>query len=182
VSYLEQLLTVAGEQRGYITTSDAESVGVPKVELRKMAARGVLVRRGHGLYRIDAFPVQRHDEFMEANLWAGGKGVTSHESALWLWELADVNPRRIYVTVPNRTRRSGPSYYDVRVQQLQPIDLDWHQGIRITSPARSIADCTHLGTSGYLIEQAIVSARSYRLIDDPAEASLRSLLAKVRMG
>ena len=90
-----------------------------------MAARGVLVRSGHGLYRIESFTAQRHDEFMEANLWADGEGVTSHESALSLMELCDVNPRVINVTVPRRMRRVGPPYYRVWLNNLHKFDIDW---------------------------------------------------------
>ena len=182
MSHLESLLTVAGEQRGYVTARDADGVGVPPVELRKMAARGVLSRKGHGLYRIDAFPVQRHDEFMEANLWAGGEGVTSHESALSLWELCDVNPRVINVTVPRRMRRASPTFYRLWINDLRPFDIDWHEGIRVTSPARSIADALDSGTRSSLIEQAIESALRYRLMDERSAKELRNRLDLVYSG
>ena len=125
MSYLAKLLEVAGEQRGFVTVRDGEGVGVPAIELRKMASRGVLVRSGHGLYRIVSFSAQRHDEYKAANLWADGEGVTSHESALSLWELCDVNPRMINVTVPRRMRRAGPSYYRLWLNTLDRFDIDW---------------------------------------------------------
>lgn len=179
MSYLAKLLEVAGEQRGFVTVRDAEDLGVPAVELRKMASRGVLVRSGHGLYRIESFSAQRHDEFMEANLWADGEGVTSHESALSLMELCDVNPRVINVTVPRRMRRAGPSYYRVWLNTLDAFDIDWREGIRVTSAARSIADALDSGTRGSLIEQAIESAMQYRLMDDRNEKDLRNRLEVV---
>ncbi len=51
---------------------------------------------------------------MEAALWADGPGVISHESALLLWGLADVNPRLIHLTVPPpyRPRCQGASTMD----------------------------------------------------------------------
>lgn len=176
MGHLASLLEVAGDQRGFVTVRDAEGVGVPAVELRKMASRGVLVRSGHGLYRIESFAAQRHDEFMEANLWADGEGVTSHESALSLMELCDVNPRVINVTVPRRMRRTGPSYYRVWLQTLGKFDIDWREGIRVTSAARSIADALDSGTRGSLIEQAIESAMRYRLMDHRDERNLRNRL------
>jgi predicted transcriptional regulator of viral defense system len=161
MGYLEDLLEVAGEQRGFVTTTDAKGVGVPPVELRKMAARGVLVRRGHGLYRIVAFASQRNDELMEAVLWVGGNGVISHESALDLWGVADVNPRYINVTVARRTRRLGGALY-----RLWPADLDMHEidhreGIPTTSVRRSILDSADAGTNPRLIEQAIRTAERH---------------------
>ena len=182
MSYLAKLLEVAGKQRGFVTVRDAEDLGVPAVELRKMASRGVLVRSGHGLYRIESFSAQRHDEFMEANLWADGEGVTSHESALSLMELCDVNPRVINVTVPRRMRRAGPSYYRVWLNTLDAFDIDWREGIRVTSAARSIADALDSGTRGSLIEQAIESAMRYRLMDYRNEKDLRNRLEVVYGG
>ncbi len=182
MSYLAKLLEVAGEQRGFVTVRDGEGVGVPAIELRKMASRGVLVRSGHGLYRIVSFSAQRHDEYMEANLWADGEGVTSHESALSLWELCDVNPRMINVTVPRRMRRAGPSYYRLWLNTLDRFDVDWREGIRVTSAARSIADALDSGTRGSLIEQAIESSMRYRLMDKRNEKDLRNRLEVVYGG
>ena len=44
---------------------------------------------------------------MEAVLWTGRRGALSHETALDLFELSDVNPSAIHLTVPRafRTRK-----------------------------------------------------------------------------
>ena len=94
MTYLRRLLDAAGVQRGYVTPQNARDLGVPPVELPKLAARGALEHRSYGLYRVAGYPYQRNDEYVEAVLWAGG-GHISHDSALAVWELADVNPRRI---------------------------------------------------------------------------------------
>ena len=178
MTYLEDLLEIAGEQRGFVTTRDAATLGVPPVELRKMAARGVLVRRGHGLYRIDAFAAQRHDEFMEAVLWVGGDGVISHESALSLWGLADVNPRHINVTVPRRTRRAGGAVYRLWLAGLTPADVDRCEGIPVTTPERSIVDASLAGTDPRLIDQAIRTADRHDHLGISGAAALRDRLGR----
>jgi predicted transcriptional regulator of viral defense system len=178
MAYLEDLLEIAGEQRGLVTTQDAAALGVPPVELRKMAARGVLVRRGHGLYRINSFAAQRHDELMEAVLWVGGDGVISHESALALWDLADVNPRHINVTVRRRTRRAGGAVYRLWHGALTPAEIDRCEGIPVTTPARSIIDASLAGTDPRLIDQAIRTADRHDHLDVNGAAALRSRLGR----
>lgn len=49
---------------------------------------------------MPALPRDEHDEFAAAVAWSLGRGVISHESALVLHELADVNSLRIHLTVP----------------------------------------------------------------------------------
>ena len=54
---------------------------------------------------------------MEAALWPGRgmRGVLSHETALDLYALSDVNPARIDITLPRayRIRRDVPAAYRV---------------------------------------------------------------------
>lgn len=178
MGYLEDLLEVAGEQRGFVTTSDATRLGVPPVELRKMAARGVLVRRGHGLYRIVVFASQRNDELMEAALWVGGDGVISHESALDLWSLADVNPRHINVTVARRTRRLGGAIYRLWPADLDTHEIDHREGIPVTSVRRSILDSAAAGTNPRLIDQAIRTAERH---DHISAYDATELLTNIRV-
>jgi predicted transcriptional regulator of viral defense system len=148
------LLAAAGQRRGFVTPADARGLGVPPVELPKLAARGALEHVSYGLYRVAGFPAQPGDEYVEAVLWAGG-GHASHESAMAVWELADVNPRRINLTVPRRVRRAGGTAYRLWVAHLASRDVDEHLGIPVTTPLRSIIDAAAAGTDPRLIEQAI---------------------------
>jgi predicted transcriptional regulator of viral defense system len=173
MTILAELLAVAGEQRGFVTVSDARTVKVNPVELRKLAAKGHLEHRGHGLYRFATFPAATHDDLMEAALWADGAGVVSHESALMLWNLCDANPRRIHVTVPRRIRRQNPAGYRVYLSVLGPTDRDWVAGIPVTTPARTILDAAATGTDPQLIEQAIASAVRLQLVSEADAQNLR---------
>ena len=44
--------------------------------------------------------------------------------ALSLWELCDVNPRVINVTVPRRMLRASPAFYPFWINDLRPFDID----------------------------------------------------------
>ena len=69
-----------------------------------------------------AIPVTGLDQYMEATLWPRGGAVLSHDTALDLHELCDVNPAKVHVTVPvaARIRRQAPPAYAVHVRDLDP--------------------------------------------------------------
>lgn len=179
---MDDLLTVAGTQRGYVTTADASAVGVPLVELRKLAHRGKLERIAQGLYRISAYPHAENDELMEAALWPGGKGVVSCEAALALWGLADVHPRRIDVTVPRKynPRKAGGGRYRIRRRDL--ADIDYIEGIPVVTPSRAVEDAIDAGVAHRFIEQAIRTARRRNLFGRDTEEALRRRLVEARDG
>lgn len=56
MTYRQLIQDVARENHGIITTEQARAVGVPSVEVRKIAARGYLRRIGHGAYRVMLVP------------------------------------------------------------------------------------------------------------------------------
>ncbi len=154
MTYLRTLMDAAALQRGFVTPENARDLGVPPVELPKLAARGALDHCSYGLYRVAGYPSQVWDELVQAVLWAGG-GHISHESALGLWELADVNPRLINVTVPRRIRRVGGSLYRLWIAELPQGDVDEHLGVPVTTPLRSVTDAAKAGTDPRLVRQAL---------------------------
>jgi len=116
-----QLADLAADQYGFVSQHDARELGIQPMTLIRMAERGTLERRGHGLYRLRYFPVSPLDSYMEATLWPRGvRGVLSHETALQLYELSDVNPSKIHITVPpgHRIRREIPTLYRVHHEAL----------------------------------------------------------------
>lgn len=153
-----ELADVVADQYGFVTQHDARELGIQPMTLVRMSERGVLERCGHGLYRVCAFPVTRLDSYMEATLWPRGtRGVLSHETALDLYELSDVNPSKVHITVPrrHRIRREIPALYRIHHEDLDDADVTFYEGIPIVTAARAIRQChaTHLGLA--LIGQAI---------------------------
>ncbi len=178
MSILDRIIEIAADQHGYITARQATDAEIPAVELRKLAQRGRLDHPAHGLYRVAAFPRRANDEFMEATLWADGRGVISHESALALWELADINPARIHVTVPPpyRPRKQGGSTYRIWTRSIPSDQIDYVDGIPTVTPERAILDAARSGVQRRFIEQAIVTARNRQLFGRETEARIRGAL------
>lgn len=166
------IFDVGADQYGYLTVEQARAAGVRAATLHAMARRGTLQHVSSGLYRISAISPSARSEFMEASLWPRGpQGVLSHESALVLHDLSDVNPARIHITVPrtHRILRGVPSLYVVHRADLAPHEVEHVDGIPVTSPARTLRDChaAHLGSA--LVRQAMEDGLRRGLIR-PAEA------------
>ena len=153
----DTLFEIAVEQYGYITTADARDLGLGPEHLVDLARRGDADRIAHGLYRFRAIPTTMRDQLMEATLWPRRVGIISHASALDLWDLCDVNPAKVHITVPKtaRIRREASPAYEVHQRNLPPGDVSRVEGIPVVSPRRAILDGieTHLG--GHLIDQAV---------------------------
>ena len=152
-----QLAHHAAENYGYVSGEDARELGVPIGTLNALARRGQLERVGHGIYRVPLIPSTPLDEYMLATLWPGGPGRISHDSALGLFEMSDVNPAKIHVTVPvsYRTHRDIPAPYVLHHEDLDESEEANFEGIPVVSPAKAVrqAHARHLRRS--LLEQAI---------------------------
>src|SRR3954468_7513285 len=115
---------------GYITTRDAEDLGVDPHRLQRMKDRGVLTRVDRGIFRFDDVPASPLDQYAAATLWPlEVRGVLSHATALDLHGLCDIDPTRIDVTVPRgfRTVRTPPDVLRLHRVELDQRDLTWHE-------------------------------------------------------
>jgi len=91
---------------------------------------------------------------------------TSPRPALDLHDLCDINPAHVHVTVPAsyRLRRDMPAMYRHHRRDLVPGDITRHEGIPIVSVKRAILDGIESGVGGYLIDQAVETARRRGLV------------------
>ncbi len=174
---LDVLLEVAIQQHGYVTVQDARRVGVDPQRLRALALRGRAEQRERGLYRISLVPHRPHDDYAEAVLLAGDHGVLAGEAALDLWDLADVNPRRIEVIVPPglRIRRIRKDVVFLR-KDIPRDQIDEVDDIRVVSPSLAIEIAMDEGVDGSLIDQAITKASRRELIGARRAAKLLAAL------
>jgi predicted transcriptional regulator of viral defense system len=153
-----ELVELANERHGFVTPGDARKAGINPMNLVRMAERGQLERRANGLYRFPLVPSGPLDAYMEATLWPRGAcGVLSHETAFDLYEMSDVHPRKIHVTIPkaHRVRRVAPSSYRFHREDLKPEQVTRFEGIPMVTPVHAVrqAHRAHLGPA--LLAQAI---------------------------
>ena len=76
---------------------------------RYHAQRGNWLRVDRGIYRIPEWPVGSREDLVRWSLWSRGRGVVSHETALSVHDLGDVDPSRCHLTVPRNFRQSDPA-------------------------------------------------------------------------
>lgn len=164
-TYRRRLHERALEQYGYVTTRDAAEIGVPPVELRKLAERGGLEHVARGLFRFDDVPVTGRDGYMEAVLRVGADAFLAADAVLALHDLALVNPRRIRVGTPARVRAELPPTVEVVQQRVPPEKLTVYEGIPTTTIGQALLD-----SRGLVMRE--------RLIDAAEEAMDRGLLRK----
>lgn len=165
--YRDLLWDVAVGRRGYVTIADADEVGVPAVELRKLAARGSLVHICRGLYRFAAFPSSPEDHLLEAVLWVGADAVLSHDAVLALHDLAFANPSTIRVTTPHRVRKSQPRGDITIIKADVPADeRACYHGIPATTVARALLDVRGLIMHNRLIEATHQARERGLLLED----------------
>jgi predicted transcriptional regulator of viral defense system len=172
------LLELATDQYGYVSTDDARKLGISPRRLKLLAERDTLWRVARGLYRFPAevVPVTALDQYMEATLWPGGRGVISHDTALAIYELSDVNPSKVHITVPRgyRTRRKEiPAVFVFHPADLAEDEMTLFEGIPIVTPLRAIRDAhaRHLGPA--LIAQAIDDGERQGLLAQTQADALR---------
>lgn len=169
-------MDAAVDNGGYVTPALVPKV--PAVELRKMVARGILDGVAHGVYRVPQLPYDRYDEFILARLWAKGRGVISHDSALLVHELCDINPTRIHLTIPTsyRISRAGGERYELHRSDLDPAEVIRVDAMVVTSIARTLDDA--LDTVPVpLVRQAVDTAAARGAITRDRRDRYRAVLA-----
>jgi predicted transcriptional regulator of viral defense system len=179
VTILERLREVAMDQHGLVTSEQAAEAGIPRQELVKLAARGRLERLKRGVYLVPQTPGGRYQNWALAVLWTGApEACLSHETALAAWDISDINPDQIHVTVGQRRRlrRSGGERYIIHHEDLAERQRTWFEQIPITNAPTAIAQCIAWGTPTYLVKQALERAGATgRLLKADAERLAREL-------
>lgn len=133
------LVVIAAPQSGYFTAGQALKAGYTYPAQRYHAQRGNWMRIDRGIYRLPEWPVGIREDLVRWSLWSRGRGVVSHETALSVHDLSDVDPSHCHLTVPPNFRQSDPAVVLHRAD-LPTADVLEHEGYRVTTPLRSLLD------------------------------------------
>ena len=154
---LTGLEAMALAQGGYFDRNDAHAHGVMDALLTYHVRVGRFERTFPGVYRLRTAPLSPRDEYLLAWVWTNYRGAISHESALALYELSDIMPSQIHVTVPRGFHRDSAPFR-VHLSPLPPDEVQWYDGVLATKPARSIIDSAAIGTDPEQIQKAVGEA------------------------
>ncbi|WP_165248128.1 type IV toxin-antitoxin system AbiEi family antitoxin domain-containing protein [Adlercreutzia sp. ZJ141] len=178
ITDIEKLREVALDQHGFVTSSQAEEVGVSRPSLSYLVKHGRIERLERGIYRIPQVHATENDIYQLALLWAGKSAFLSHDTALASWDICDINPTVIHVTVPKRKRiqKQGRGNVVLHRDDVSAGDLRWWDGMRVASPSLAVRQSIERGVSSHIIVQAIEQGRTRGLIDKKQAAELEAEL------
>jgi len=152
------LYQVAASQAGYFTADDASEVGFSLPLLQYHIDSGRVERSQRGVFRLVNFPPTDQEGFVPAWLWSRREGTFSHETALALHQLSDALPAKLHLTVPLRWRKRRiqiPHGLILYYADLDTSECEWKGPVRVTTPLRTVVDCSAHRVAHDLIEQAV---------------------------
>jgi predicted transcriptional regulator of viral defense system len=189
------LYRLAESQAGYFTARQALAAGMDRSTLRHHARPGGRYERvRRGLYRLRHFPSSPHEHVVAT--WLSLRetpAVVSHESALELYDLSDVIPSAVHISLP-RVKRGQRPRPGVRFHTLgrppDPSEIRLLQGIPVTTPERTIVDSLQAGTQPEQIELAthqaldrgLTTPRRLRAAAASRPARVRSFIERTLAG
>ena len=162
----------AEPQQGFFTTKQAKAAGVAENTHPYHVQVGNWIREHRGIYRLALFPAADRPDLVFWALWSRNRneeveGVYSHHTALSLYDLSDLNPAKLHMTVPMGFRRSRdiPGILVLHYAGLPESDVQTAQGFKFTRPLRTILDLIESGTvERNFIRQALRQAIDRGLI------------------
>src|SRR3954471_10442026 len=134
----EAIATLAARQHGVVSHAQLAELGLGAGGVKHRVALGRLHRMHRGVYAVCHRALRREAWWMAAVLAAGPGAALSYRSAAELWRMRNGSRARSDVSVP-RHRRST-SRLEVHVVEIRPDELTVEDGIRVTTPARTLLD------------------------------------------
>lgn len=126
----DQLFAIAEGQDGYFTMAEALEAGFARSTHSYHVKAGNWIREHRGIYRLKRYPMSGAGQQVLWSLWSRDRsgvpqGVYSHETALSLRDLSDVNPAKLHMTVPPEFRRNSvsPAVLVLHKGTLSPADV-----------------------------------------------------------
>jgi predicted transcriptional regulator of viral defense system len=167
-----RLFDFAEQQQGFFTTKQAKAAGFAENTHPYHVQAGNWVRERRGIYRLALYPAADRPDLVLWALWSRNRdeeveGVYSHQTALSLYDLSDLNPAKLHMTVPSDFRRNSeiPGILVLHYADLPKSDVQAGSGFKFTRPLRTILDLIETGTvERNFIRQALRQAVERGLI------------------
>jgi Transcriptional regulator, AbiEi antitoxin len=152
----------AMSQYGFITTTQAERLGVHPNTITRLVQAGHWVRVRRGLYQLAGANQSWRGRMMAATLQAGDEALISHRSAAALWGLEGFEPPwAIDVTVPSDQR---PRINKARVHRRTIGRRAVRDGIPVTPIPETILDLCAVSRHKGIPLRALDDVRRRKLV------------------
>lgn len=167
-----RLFAIAEAQGGFFTAKQAEEVGFDRTHHTYHVRVGNWQREHRGIYRLAQFPIPERADLILWSLWSrnrtdNAQGVYSHQTALSIYDLSDLMPTKLHMTVPSHFRRSAdiPSILVLHYGDLSGDEIEEREGYRVTRPIRAIVDVGQ-DVSSAILSQAFSEAKARGLVTE----------------
>ena len=149
----KELYRIAEAQGGYFTTKQAASLGYASNKRAYHVQAGNWLREHRGIYKLALFPEPERPDLILWWLWSRDRsdqpsGIYSHQTALSLHELTDVNPSQLDMSVPPSFRRGVPVPRILRLHygNVPAAEQETLFQVPVTSALRTILDVLEEGS------------------------------------
>ena len=99
-----RLFALAAEQAGYFSAAQAHELGYSYSAQAYHVRARTWIRVDRGLFRLAEWVPDLHDDLARWTLWAKGRAVISHDTALGVYGIGEFESPRIHLTVPRGFR------------------------------------------------------------------------------
>lgn len=134
-------------QNGYFTAKQAIICGYKNKNFPYYVKKGYWIPIIRGIYRLKKFPPSQEEEYVLWSLWIGLQeenpiGVYSHITALNYYEISEVVPSKMDITLPPnyRTTRKFPGVLRVFREKLSKKDVNRIGSFSVTTPEKTLID------------------------------------------
>lgn len=134
-----RLFRSASSQGGYFTAAQAREIGYSYQAQAYHVRVGNWTRVDRGLFRLTPWSSDVHDDLIRWTLWSRGQAVISHETALAVQEVGELESPRVHLTVPRDFSKRDPAVVLHRTA-LAEEDVVQRTGFKVTTTTRSIID------------------------------------------
>ena len=143
----KKLNQIAFMQAGLFTAKQAESCGYIRSNHYYHIKAKNWIKEGWGIYRLAHIPVDEMTFYWGFILWSHNRkneptAIFSHETALSFYDLSDVNPSKVTMTVPKNFQKRSRPFKALRLykKDLKKRDIRQFKGLPVTTPLRTILD------------------------------------------
>lgn len=175
------LWDLSRRQHGVVSRTQLLESGLTAAAIRHRLASGRLHPLARGVYAVGRPELDRYGTWIVALLACGPDAALSHRSAATLWQIGALERGFIDVSVPLPVVRARPGVA-LRRRALTPGEITQHEGLAVTTPARTLIDLAlELSRDG--LEAAIGEADRRDLIDpESLRATLERLAGRPGVG
>ena len=166
-----RLFHLAAQQGGHFTAAQARRIGYSYQAQAHHVAAGNWYRLDRGLFRLAEWVPELHDDLARWTLWSKDRAVISHETALAVHGIGELESPRVHLTVPPRFSMRDDAVV-IHHGDLPATDVEQRAGFRTTTVARSLIDVAAAGVD----EDQL--ARSIREAVQAGRVTLRQLRAR----